>query len=92
MFTALLWGISSAAPPSAATYHAALAAPEGWQEVAVRHHDAVGDIRVRHKKVAGIDCLEGIAMTQTAIEPSFKQRATVSRRSRPRSPRPTTCL
>ena len=72
MFTALLWGIGAAAPPSAATYHAALAAPEGWQEVAVRHHDQVGDIRVRHKKVAGLDCLEGIAMTEAAIEPMLQ--------------------
>lgn len=66
LLSVLLIPLATAAP--AATYRAGLADSSGWKEVAVRQHDSVGEIRVRHKKVAGLDCLEGIAHTQASID------------------------
>ena len=64
--SALLIPLAAAAPPS--TYQAGLADPTGWEEVAVKQHPSIGAIRVRHKKVAGLDCLEGIAFTRAPVD------------------------
>lgn len=63
---ALLVGAAVAAPAS--TYLEGLADDSGWKEVAVKKHASVGEIRVRHKKVAGLDCLEGIAHTTASVD------------------------
>jgi hypothetical protein len=66
LLPALLAGVAAAAPAS--TYLQGLADESGWKEVASKKHDSVGEIRVRHKKVAGLDCLEGIAHTTASID------------------------
>ena len=42
---------------------AALRDPAGWIEVGERDNDQVGAVRVRHKVVDEVNCLEGIAKT-----------------------------
>lgn len=64
--TLLSLGVATAAPAS--TYLQALADDAGWEEVTVKRHGSVGEIRVRHKKVAGLDCLEGVAHTTAPID------------------------
>ena len=59
-------GAPLAAEP--ATLLSGLAEEAGWREVAKKHHPSVGPIRVRHKRIAGLDCLEGIAHTTASIE------------------------
>lgn len=44
-----------------ATYFAALAEPAGWVEVSRKEAKGVGEIVIRHKEIAGQDCLEGLA-------------------------------
>ncbi|MEC7946972.1 MAG: hypothetical protein VX265_05345 [Myxococcota bacterium] len=66
LLPALMLTAAAAVPASA--YRAALATDAGWQEVAVKKHASVGEVRVRHKKVAGLDCLEGIAHTTASVE------------------------
>lgn len=61
----LLVGAALAASPE--TYKAGLAEESGWKEVAKKSHKSVGEIVVRHKTVAGLDCLEGIAHTDAPV-------------------------
>lgn len=57
---------ATAAEPAA--FLKGLASDEGWREVAKKRHPSVGPIQVRHKRIAGLDCLEGIAHTTATIE------------------------
>lgn len=44
---------------SSAELRAGLAAPGGWEEVTRKNVEGVGEIVIRHKVIAGQDCLEG---------------------------------
>lgn len=56
-----VWAASWAAEPSFASLEAA-----GWAEVATRDTD-VGSVRVEHRRVGEIDCLQGIVSTKTPV-------------------------
>lgn len=53
---------------SPAAFQRGLADDAGWVQVATKRHPSVGEIRVRHKRIAGLDCLEGIAHTTAPID------------------------
>ncbi len=55
----LLLADAFAATP--AELRAGLASSQGWEEVTRKQHDGVGEIVIRHKVIAGEDCLEGTA-------------------------------
>lgn len=51
-----------------ATLRAGLESASGWEEVDRKKLDPVGEVVVRHKKVAGEDCLEGTATARGAVD------------------------
>jgi hypothetical protein len=61
------------APPAAAAttaeFRAGLANTSGWEEVARKQVDDVGEILIRHKVIGGTDCLEGSATA--AVSPDI---------------------
>jgi hypothetical protein len=59
--------VSAALAASPDSIKSELAEESGWTEVARKRHDAVGEIVVRHKNIAGIDCLEGVATTDAKV-------------------------
>jgi hypothetical protein len=66
LIAALLATAAHAASP--ATLKAGLNEEAGWAQVAVKQQDNIGEVIVRHKKVSGVDCLEGVARTDAKID------------------------
>jgi hypothetical protein len=59
---------AAAAAATSAELRAGLAAPGGWEEIQRKAVDDVGEILVRHKVIAGQDCLEGSTSAKLPAE------------------------
>lgn len=60
-----LTGPALAADPAALA--AGLADGAGWTEIGTDNADGVGVIKVRHKSIGGVDCLEGVGTTDVPV-------------------------
>ncbi len=65
-----------------ASFRAALQDPSGWKEVDRKHVGEAGEIVVRHKEVAGVPCLEGVASAD--VPPDILLRAAADIPDQPR--------
>lgn len=77
-----MWLLSVALAADPSTLRAGMVDPSGWREVDRKQVNGVGEVVVRHKEVAGVNCLEG--STSTAVAPDVLLRAAADIAGQPR--------